>query len=124
MIPEFARGSGLSIDTVRFYMRKGLLHPEAGRKGRSRPYQVFSPADLEEARIIRSGQALGLSLREIGSFLDRHALDGDATLLAFLADQRDRLTSKVAKLQELISFLDAKMAWVRHPMAIRRHFPL
>ena len=116
MISIFARESGLSVDTVRFYVRRGLLRPETGRKGGSRPYQMFSSLDVEKARIIRAGQALGLSLEEIGSFPKR-TFDGaeDDHVLAFLADQRDQLTRRVVELQKLISFVDAKMAWLRDP---------
>jgi DNA-binding transcriptional MerR regulator len=117
MISTFARESGLSVDTVRFYVRRGLLHPELGQKGGSRPYQMFSLLDVEKARIIRAGQALGLSLEEIASFLKKRTFDGkeDDHLLAFLADQRDQLTRRVAEMQKLISFVDAKMAWLRNP---------
>ncbi len=33
LISEFARTSGLSRDTVRFYVRLGLLRPETNGKG-------------------------------------------------------------------------------------------
>jgi DNA-binding transcriptional MerR regulator len=117
MISNFARETRLSVDTVRFYVRQGLLQPETGQKGGSRPYQMFSVLDVEKARIIRAGQALGLSLEEIGSFLKARTFDGaeDDHLLAFLAGQRDQLTKRVAELQTLISFVEAKMAWLREP---------
>lgn len=117
MISAFARESRLSVDTVRFYVRRGLLRPETGKKGGSRPYQMFSHLDVEKARIIRAGQVLGLSLEEIGKFLGTRTFDGaeDDNLLAFLAEQRDRLAGRMAELQKLIAFVDAKMAWLRDP---------
>ena len=117
MISNFARESCLSVDTVRFYVRRGLLHPETGHKGGSRPYKMFSLLDLEKTRVIRAGKALGLSLDEIGSFLKKRTFDGaeDDYLLAFLAGQRQQLTKRVAELQKLISFVDAKVAWLRDP---------
>ena len=117
MISDFARESRLSVDTVRFYVRRGLLHPETGQKGGSRPYQMFSLLDVEKARIIRAGQALGLSLEEIGLFLKTRTFNGadDDHVLAFLAGQREQLIKRVAELQKLISFVDAKMAWLRDP---------
>ena len=117
LIAAFARESRLSIDAVRLYVRRGLLHPEIGIKGGSRPYQVFSALDLEKARIIRAGQALGLSLNEIGTFISKRAFDSndDGVVIAFLAEQRDRLTGRITGLKKLVSFVDAKIAWLRDP---------
>ena len=117
MIAAFARESRLSVDAVRLYVRKGLLHPEVGTKGGSRPYQIFSVLDLEKARIIRAGQALGLSLKEIGAFITKRTFDEkeDDVVIAFLAEQRDRLTGRIAELEKLVSFVDAKIAWLRNP---------
>ncbi len=119
MIAAFARGSKLSVDAVRLYVRQGLLHPELGTKGGSRPYRIFSALDLEKARIIRAGQALGLSLKEIGAFINKRAFDGqeDDVVIAFLAEQRDHLTARIAELEKLVSFVDAKIAWLRDPSA-------
>ena len=119
MIAAFARESRLSVDAVRLYVRRGLLHPEVGARGGSRPYQIFSALDLEKARIIRAGQALGLSLAEIGAFIGKRAFDGrdGDGVIAFLAEQRDRLAGRISELEKLISFVDAKMAWLRDPSA-------
>lgn len=117
MIAAFARESRLSVDAVRLYVRQGLLHPETGTKGGSRPYQVFSTLDLEKARIIRAGQALGLSLKEIGVFINKRAFDKgeEDVVIAFLAEQRGRLAGRISELEKLVSFVDAKIAWLRNP---------
>ncbi len=65
LISEFARAAGLTPDTVRFYIRRGLLKPLNGKKGGSNPYQVFTEEHVQIARMIRMGQSLGFSLREI-----------------------------------------------------------
>ena len=119
MVAAFARESRLSVDAVRLYVRRGLLHPGIGRKGGSRPYRIFSALDLEKARVIRAGQALGLSLKEIGAFIDKRDFDRkeDDVVIAFLAEQRDRLTGRIRELKNLVSFVDAKMAWLKDPSA-------
>ena len=119
MIAAFARESRLSIDAVRLYVRRGLLHPTVGAKGGSRPYQIFSALDLERARIIRGGQALGLSLKEIGAFIGQRAFDGEEgdVVIAFLTEQRGRLTKRISELVRLVSFVDAKIAWLKDPSA-------
>ena len=117
MISAFARESRLSVDAVRLYVRRGLLHPETSRKGGTRPYQVFSALDVERARIIRVGKALGLSLEEIGVFLNKRTFNGvdDNIVVTFLTDQRRRLTERIAELERRVAFLDAKMAWLEDP---------
>lgn len=117
MITAFARASSLSVDAVRLYIRQGLLHPESRGKGGSRPYQIFSALDLERARIIRVGQALGLSLKEVGAFISKRSFDGeeDDVVIAFLAEQRHRLAGKVSELEKLVSYIDAKIAWLKDP---------
>lgn len=118
MISAFARESDLSVDAVRFYVRRGLLRPEVGAKGGSRPYRMFSARDVEKAHVIRIGQALGLSLREIGAFLDKRTFDGsDASIVtAFLSEQRRQLTRRIAELEDLVAFVDAKTAWLENPI--------
>ncbi len=117
MIAAFARESRLSVDAVRLYVRRGLLHPEIGAKGGSRRYQIFSALDHEKARVIRAGQALGLSLKEIGAFINKRAFDGeeDDVVIAFLEEQRNRLTGRISELEKLVSFVDAKIAWLKDP---------
>jgi MerR family transcriptional regulator, copper efflux regulator len=64
-ISDFSRKAGLSRETVRFYARLGLLHPKTALKGGSNPYQQFGQEDLVVVELIRIGQAIGLSLKEI-----------------------------------------------------------
>lgn len=53
----------LSRDTIRFYVHLGLPKPARGVRGGRNSY--FTPDDLKAARIVRAGQFLGLSLKEI-----------------------------------------------------------
>ena len=57
-IDELARRSGLTVDTIRFYQREGLL-PPAARAGRAKVYGSYSLADLVE----RSGGSAELAAR-------------------------------------------------------------
>jgi MerR family transcriptional regulator, copper efflux regulator len=114
LISAFARRSGMTVDTVRYYMRRGLLKPEAGRSGGRNPYQEFSQGDLDAAGIIRTGQALGLDLKTIGAFIEDYQsgqLD-NKRLAATLSEQRDRLRQRANELENLARFLGAKIAWV------------
>jgi DNA-binding transcriptional MerR regulator len=114
LISTFARRAGLTTDTVRYYVRIGLLRPETSAKGGEHPYQIFSVDDLLAVRIIRTAQSLGLSLKEIAA-ISRARRDGDMTTnrsIAVLGAQIDRLDAKAAELTALKRYLTAKIAWL------------
>ncbi len=114
LIGEFAKRTGLSQDTVRFYVRKGLLAPLPSAKGGRNPYQIFSERDASTARMIRFAQSLGLSLREIADIaaeLQRGGLS-QARELELMNNQIVRLEQKANDLAELTNYLRAKRDWV------------
>ena len=65
-IGEIAKRSGVSVQTVRFYERSGLL-PEPER--RESGYRNYSEQDLRRLRFIRQAKTLGFSLAEIREVL-------------------------------------------------------
>lgn len=97
-IGECARRAGVSVDTVRFYERRGLL-PKATR--RPSGYRVYSAVAVERIVGIKSLQSLGLSLDEVRSALEMLEEDG-VTCEAErwrLENVRTRLDAKIAALQ-------------------------
>ncbi|WP_428390466.1 MerR family transcriptional regulator [Lichenicoccus sp.] len=117
LIAAFARESRLSVDAVRLYVRRGLLHPKLGAKGGSRPYHMFSALDIEKTRIIRAGQALRLSLKDVGTFINARSFKDDEgdVVITFLTTQREHLVQRIAESERLISYVDAKIAWLKDP---------
>lgn len=61
-----ARRAQLSIDTIRYYEREGLL-PRAAR--RASGYREFDGATVERLRFIRRAKELGFTLAEIRELL-------------------------------------------------------
>jgi MerR family copper efflux transcriptional regulator len=66
-IGALAAAAGVSIDTVRYYERAGLLSPR-GRLPSG--YRRYSNQELARLRSIRRAQSLGFSLNEIRELLD------------------------------------------------------
>lgn len=64
---ELARNAKVTPHVVRFYVRKGLLHPE---RHPYNGYRVFGRNDLEQIRIIRTLQKFGFTLAEIAKVLE------------------------------------------------------
>ncbi len=75
-IGRLARASGLGVETLRYYERRGLLAP-AGRTASG--YRQYRPEAVRRLRFIRRAQALGFSLDEIRELLALAEVpDGDA----------------------------------------------
>lgn len=110
LISEFAAEAGLSVDTVRLYVRRGLLVPKRGPNR----YQVFGPDDLRAAIAIRVGRAIGLSLTEIRTFVveSRTGFADAAERIRRIQVHRARLHASLVELQLVIDYMDARVAWL------------
>jgi MerR family transcriptional regulator, mercuric resistance operon regulatory protein len=65
-IGKFAASEGISVETVRFYQRKGLLsQPERAASG----FREYSQADQWRLTFIRRARMLGFTLGEISDLL-------------------------------------------------------
>lgn len=93
-IGDLARAGGVSVETIRFYQRRGLL-AEPPRAGGARRY---SQGDLERLRSIRAAQTAGFTLEEI-------------TILLGL-DQHDRASAR-ALAEARIAAIDEKIATLK-----------
>jgi DNA-binding transcriptional MerR regulator len=105
-IGQVAREAGVSIDTVRFYERRGILPAPARRPS---GYRVFTPAAVERIRMARALQNLGLTLDEVIDALHAHDR-GDATC----ESERWRLEAVIERLDARIAELErARQATAR-----------
>lgn len=84
-IDDLAREAGVTVDTIRYYQREGLL-PPAVRSGR---VKLYGREHLEQLHHIRDLQARRFSLAAIRALLDKPSLaaglfaDDDAASYAF-----------------------------------------
>jgi MerR family copper efflux transcriptional regulator len=114
LISSFCRATGLSRDTVRFYVRQGLLNPKANGKGGRNPYRSFTDEDILAATVIRVSQSLGMSLKEIAVVTKERRTGGITRKrrLEILGAQLVQLEAKAAEMTSLANYLRAKIAWV------------
>ncbi len=94
-IGKAAELAGVSVDTIRFYQRLGVI------KGATRTasgYRLFNAAQISELKFVRHAQELGFSLKEIKELLalrqKDHACSAVRSMLKRkLADVRQRIKS-------------------------------
>src|SRR5712672_2217701 len=114
LISDFARVTGLTRDTVRFYARLGLLRPRTNGKGGRHPYSVFTDEDVRAAEVIRISQSLGMSLKEIAAFNEERR-EGHLTCerrVEIMSAQLVRLEAKATELETMITYVRAKIDWL------------
>lgn len=75
-IGELAKQAGISVQTIRFYERRGLLPKPARTASGYRQYQDW---DLEIVRTIKRLQQFDCTLSEVRQVLALYALPGTAT---------------------------------------------
>ena len=115
LISEFAKETGLPVDTIRFYVARGLLKPGRGLKGGSNPYHIFKAEDVTAARMIRLQQSLGYTLGEILALSEEyragaHSLERTVEVLEL---QIARLQERRDALDAALDFLQGKVDWIR-----------
>ena len=97
-IGGLAEAAGVGVETVRYYQRRGLLSEPARPHGEVRRY---GREDLKRLRFIRSAQAAGFTLAEIGTLLDLDSSDDRPRAHEMAADRVAALDRKIAELQEV-----------------------
>lgn len=96
-IGGLARAAGVGVETVRYYQRRGLLAEPARPPGEVRRY---GEEDVRRLKFIRSAQAAGFTLAEIGELIALDASD-DRKRARQLAEARvAAIDGKIAELQE------------------------
>jgi MerR family mercuric resistance operon transcriptional regulator len=68
-IGKLARASGVGVETVRFYQRKGLITRPPAREG----YRIYAEDDARRIRFIKRAQELGFTLKHIKGLLELNA---------------------------------------------------
>ena len=99
-IGQVAQATGLSIDTIRFYERQGLLKRSPRTEG---GFRLFAVGDIETLKFVRKAQELGFSLNEIRELL---ILRSDHTpacshVKELLGQKLTAVEQKISELQSL-----------------------
>jgi DNA-binding transcriptional MerR regulator len=105
-IGKFAAEAGVSVETVRFYQRRGLL---ALPQRRGSGFREYTPADQFRLAFIRRARQLGFTLAEIGDMLGPAEARSTADItkaaeakLAAIAGQIAELAALQCRLRRLV----------------------
>ncbi|KWX24648.1 hypothetical protein AFM11_08200 [Mycolicibacterium wolinskyi] len=104
-IADVVKSTGVTTSTLRYYERLELIAP-AGRNGLRRLYE---PSIVQRLRVIGMLQRAGMTLDEVGQFLDqrRRANHG----------WRDMIHRKQDELQQQLSVIQAAIDGLTHTLS-------
>ena len=97
-IGQVAADANVTVDTVRFYERRGVLPPPQRRPS---GYREYTSAAVERIRLARALQQLGFTLDEVIDGLRAHDAGetGETSQLWRLEAVIDRIDAKIAELR-------------------------
>lgn len=98
-IGKVANETGLSIDTIRFYEKQGLLKQSPRTEG---GFRLFGAGEIETLKFVRKAQELGFSLNEIRELLILRADQPPAC-----SHVRELLDQKLAAVEQKITELQS-----------------
>lgn len=99
-IGTLARAGGVGVETVRYYQRRGLLEtPRRTGGGHDGGVRRYGPADARRLRFIRSAQAAGFTLEQIGELLALDAGQDRARARELAGERLAELDAKIAGLE-------------------------
>ena len=114
LIKELSERVGISIDTIRFYEKQGLLdetHFERSPNG----YRHYTEEGFQHLNLIKMGQAAGFTLSEMRQAI--HAWETDELTAeekeVYLCRKLEEIDQKMEALKKIKAYLHAKIDWMQ-----------
>jgi MerR family transcriptional regulator, aldehyde-responsive regulator len=107
-IAEVSEQYGLSVDTLRYYERVGLIPPVQRNAGGIRDYNEL---DLRRVDFIKCMRSAGLPIEVLIDYVEL-VQQGDETIDArkeILKEQRELLATRMREMQKTLDILDHKI---------------
>lgn len=115
LINQVAQTTGLTISTIRYYEREGLLN-DGHVIRQSNGYRVYNESAVERLRHFKQARTSGLTIAEIKQLANAHDT-GKLTAKQkriFLRDKINALDQKIAVLEEMRTGFKAELAAIQH----------
>jgi len=101
-IGELAKRTGLSIKTIRYYERRGLMEQPPRTEG---GYRLYGPEEVARLRFVQRAKLLGLTLEEIRELVELAARCNEGEIVPRLEEVLEvKLEETERKMAELAAF--------------------
>lgn len=97
LINELSKRTGITVHTIRFYEKSGLIKGERDLTVKSNNYFHYSEEIVEKLELIRDAKSIGFTINEIGQLID------------VWYDNKISIEEKIAVLEEKLISIDEKI---------------
>ena len=107
-ISGVAKSTGVSIDTLRYYERIGLIH---GVARLSNTHRCYTESDIQWIQFLLKLRATGVSIQQMLEYV-RLQREGESTLrerVAMLKAHHNQVEAHIQQMQEYLVVLDYKI---------------
>lgn len=103
LINELSKRSGVSIHTIRFYEKSGLIKGRRDETVKSNNYFHYDEDTVEQLTLIRDAKSIGFTINEIAQLMDAWYNNKITTAekLAVLDEKLQSIEEKIAQLQAM-----------------------
>lgn len=111
LIGELTEQTGVSIHTIRFYEKQGLL-TEAHFTRRTNGYRSYNEAAVARLTLIKQAQAAGITLGEMRASIDEWETGsiGHTEKVEFFRQKLEQIDERIAALQAVKAYISHKLA--------------
>jgi MerR family copper efflux transcriptional regulator len=115
-ISELAERVSLSIDTIRFYEKQGLLDEEHYERG-SNGYRQYSEAAVRRLQLVRLGKAVGFTLNEMRDNIRAWETDEltPQEKVVHLKQKLVDINRRIEELNQMKEYVQQKIDWMESP---------
>ena len=114
---------GVSVDTLRYYERDGLLLRPVPRGGSG--HRRYEEVDLRWVELVTRLRSTGMPIRDVRRYADlvRAGSGNEAERLAVLTTHRDQVLRQLTEVTTHLAAIETKIASYEERMAPRRSRP-
>lgn len=118
-IAEAAEALGLSVDTLRYYERDGLLLRPVPRGGSG--HRRYEEVDLRWVELVTRLRSTGMPIRDVRRYADlvRAGAGNEADRLDVLRNHRDQVLRQLAEVTTHLAAIETKIATYEDRLAPR-----
>ena len=107
---EAAAQTGLSLDTLRYYEKEGLVGPIERNAGQ----RIYTEEDIAWIGLLSCLRDAGLGIADLRHFTTLlHSTDSDVDRVGFLQERREQLRERASAIESAITVLDHKISHYR-----------